>query len=754
MACSSDEIIPPLGEGGSETGGDSGPPLPGGDDCDLNWYAVDGPAVAQQLDGPEAFNGSLASYRSHIEFTGPAIPPREYQPRPVSADFARMSFETFAARYAEPSGSDWFVEGDQAMTHADFRALYDHLHGEVSSEHAGEPVPAAAAYAIEGFDAAWSSGRKLALTWCIGRVMPSPSTNQETHEAHLAHLLETMEWATRAWERAGDVNFVHLSQYDSPESHGSGACQPGENGIHFRVRTGPECIVDCGGRTYGEAIAQYEFYDPADVDGEAEIVFGLQRFFDNVNEGRINALHELGHVMGFTHEHLRWLEQQTKQSCKALSDIDWRGLTPKDPSSVMAVDFCEGVNNNVPRLSAWDRLGAYYQYTWGRRRAGMMGVVSQVDDYGFDGTGQTGILWQTSRSGRLERWSATGAPGQPIEFAVDELCADGSPPPCLGAFDTEGRVRASPALLDGGASDLDVLFHGPGPVLADFLALNDGVGLSAEGMDLDAFAVPVVGSFGPGNGDQILLYRPGSDQDALLMIADGDVTTMPMNFAGYAYPLAGRFRGFAGGRNDIIWYDPQSNQVSSWQWDGQQDFDFIVNSPFDAGSLGLDDGVEYMPILGDFNGDAMSDIFWYSAGGGADIMWWSQSDSDFIMFAAASAQVTQDYRPFVGDFDGDGTDDILWFAAYGEVARVTSKIWYFSENETYTSRVLSTHRDYSPYVADFDDDGCSDILWYKPDDPNLESPLWRCLPNDRDFACEPPLTTPAGAYPIGFGGAY
>jgi hypothetical protein len=285
------------------------------------------------------------------------------------------------------------------------------------------------------------------------------------------------------------------------------------------------------------------------------------------------------------------------------------------------------------------------------------------------------------------------------------------------------------------------------------VVVNDGVALEPLNLNLDWFAVPVVGSFGAGNGDQLLMYRPGGEGDALMVFEDGEVTTLPMNFGGYAVPLAGRFRGFGGGRNDIVWYDPHNNEVSTWLWN-QPNFGFNANGPSDADSLGLDAGVEYTPIVGDFNADAMTDIFWYSAGSGADVMWWSQSNPDSIHFAAAAAQVTHDYRPFVGDFDANGADDILWFAAHAEAVQVTSKIWYFSEDETYTSRILSTQQDYSPYVADFDDDGCSDILWYKPDDPNLESPLWRCLPNERDFACDPPLTTPAGAYPVGFGGAY
>ncbi|PRP96515.1 FG-GAP repeat protein [Enhygromyxa salina] len=347
-----------------------------------------------------------------------------------------------------------------------------------------------------------------------------------------------------------------------------------------------------------------------------------------------------------------------------------------------------------------------------------------------------------------------GEAGEAIEFAVEYKCVDGSTPPCSSSFDVEGRTRPVNAHLAGTVSDLDVLFNGPGPVLADWLVLNDGVALDPWNIDLDGYAVPVVGSFTSGIGDQILLYRPGVEDDPLLVLDDSGLLAIPMNHAGYAYPLAGRYRGFGGGGNDILWYDPQYVEFSVWQWIAGNPFDYIESGPADAGSLGLADDAEYVPILGDFNGDEMTDIFWYSAGVSADVMWWSVSNQDAVIFEAADVQIDGEYRPFVGDFDGNGVSDILWFASYAEAVKETSKIWYFSEDETFASVTLSTNLDYSPYVADFDGDGCSDILWYKPDNPKHESPLWRCVPNQRDFVCEPPVTTPTSAYPVGFGGAY
>lgn len=83
-----------------------------------------------------------------------------------------------------------------------------------------------------------------------------------------------------------------------------------------------------------------------------------------------------------------------------------------------------------------------------------------------------------------------------------------------------------------------------------------------------------------------------------------------------------------------------------------------------------------------------------------------------------------------------------------------SSIWYFNEDAGHTTRLHTVHRDYSPYVADFDRDGCTDILWYQPDDPDQQSRIWRCLAGARDFACDPPVKHPQSSYPIGYGAAY
>ncbi|MCA9696284.1 MAG: hypothetical protein KC431_02080, partial [Myxococcales bacterium] len=101
-------------------------------------------------------------------------------------------------------------------------------------------------------------------------------------------------------------------------------------------------------------------------------------------------------------------------------------------------------------------------------------------------------------------------------------------------------------------------------------------------------------------------------------------------------------------------------------------------------------------------------------------------------------------------FNGDGIDDIFWYAGRSESPDLLSVIWEFDESGGHTPRVFSINGDYSPIVGDFDDDGCSDILWYDPTNPDRRSAIWRCIEGE-DFACDTPVKTPADAFPIGSG---
>jgi hypothetical protein len=158
--------------------------------------------------------------------------------------------------------------------------------------------------------------------------------------------------------------------------------------------------------------------------------------------------------------------------------------------------------------------------------------------------------------------------------------------------------------------------------------------------------------------------------------------------------------------------------------------------------------------LGDFDGDAMTDMFWYAPGARTDWLWRSVSTPEVIAFHRYAHQVLGEYRPFPGDFDGDGIHDILWYSVADELEGSVSVIWYFDEDGGHDVKTFMVHGDYSPIVADFDHDECSDILWYDSAAADGASPIWRCVPGQLDFACDPPMNHPAQGFPIGYGGAY
>ncbi|KIG11585.1 hypothetical protein DB30_03138 [Enhygromyxa salina] len=73
-----------------------------------------------------------------------------------------------------------------------------------------------------------------------------------------------------------------------------------------------------------------------------------------------------------------------------------------------------------------------------------------------------------------------------------------------------------------------------------------------------------------------------------------------------------------------------------------------------------------MPLIGDFNGDDRTDLFWHAPGVPTDWLWLSVSGPITANFDRFERQVMSEFRPLIGDFNGDGIDDIFWYAARSE----------------------------------------------------------------------------------------
>ncbi len=114
-----------------------------------------------------------------------------------------------------------------------------------------------------------------------------------------------------------------------------------------------------------------------------------------------------------------------------------------------------------------------------------------------------------------------------------------------------------------------------------------------------------------------------------------------------------------------------------------------------------------VPVVGDFDGNGVDDIFWYGTGRISDQRW---------LFAADGSHTTEahvvrgDYRPVAGDFTGDGVDDIFWYAPGPDA----DYLWDYEPGGGRSITKRSVAGDLQPVVGDYTGDGVDEIFWYAP----------------------------------------
>jgi hypothetical protein len=240
---------------------------------------------------------------------------------------ADLDFEAFKATvYREPfEGGKYIVNGDTPIsTEKKLREFFE--------RNVKPPQPTRLiVHQISGMDAVWNRENKEKLTFCVSRQFG------DQHEK----VVRDLEDATRAWEQAAAVDFIHQAGQD-------GNCTASNSAVVFDVRP-----VDVN-----EAYLARAFF-PNEPRSERNVLID-QSAMNLDPAGKLQLVgilrHELGHTLGFRHEHTR------PASGTCFEDKEWRPLTDYDAFSVMHYPQCNGQADWALKLTERDRSGSACLY--------------------------------------------------------------------------------------------------------------------------------------------------------------------------------------------------------------------------------------------------------------------------------------------------------------------------------------------------------------------------------------------------------
>ncbi|WP_322937944.1 M57 family metalloprotease [Nocardioides bizhenqiangii] len=180
---------------------------------------------------------------------------------------------------------------------------------------------------VNGRDDKWSASQALNLTYCV-------STRFGTRHADVVN---AMAGGAGLWESATSrVNFVYVSSQN-------GSCNTRNTNVLFSVEP----------VSTSQYIARAFF--PSSSKRSRNVLIDDSIWSSGSWEPVDILAHELGHALGFRHEHTR------PEAGTCFEDNNWRPLTPYDNKSIMHYPQCNGGSSDL-EFQASDAAGVRALY--------------------------------------------------------------------------------------------------------------------------------------------------------------------------------------------------------------------------------------------------------------------------------------------------------------------------------------------------------------------------------------------------------
>lgn len=179
----------------------------------------------------------------------------------------------------------------------------------------------------------WSE--KLPITYCINR-------NSFLTEDHYLQVKNEIAAATSDWEKTCNIKFKYLSEYDNSN------LECGNENLTFSIN-----FIN---NPFTSLIASAFF--PYDKIEERKVIITPQYFLTSASTTGI-LRHEIGHILGFRHEHMR---SESPQNCRKYPEKGTLNpITNYDSKSVMHY-LCADAGSPELLITELDKEGAIQYY--------------------------------------------------------------------------------------------------------------------------------------------------------------------------------------------------------------------------------------------------------------------------------------------------------------------------------------------------------------------------------------------------------